>query len=175
MNGPNRPLDRTDRQILALLQEDARLANKELAARIGLAPSSCHTRVQRLVAEGVLAGFHAEVRRDALGIGLEALVQVRMARHRREDLDGLRRALRARPEVIEVFHLAGPVDLIVHVAVRDPDHLRELTLAGISERDEVDRVETALVFDGWRSSTWPDLIDDDSASGGPAQSPKISR
>lgn len=160
MTAPDRRLDRIDREILACLQEDARLANKELAARVGLAPSSCHTRVQRLVAEGVLTGFHAEVRRDALGIGLEALVQVRMSRHRRQDLDALRAALRQRPEVIEVFHLAGPVDLIVHVAVRDPDHLRELTLSGLSERDEVDRVETALVFDGWRSAALPDLLDE---------------
>ena len=161
MTAPDRALDRIDRQILACLQEDARLANKELAARVGLAPSSCHTRVQRLMAEGVLTGFHAEVRREALGIGLEAMVQVRMSRHRRQDLDALLGALRSRPEVIEVFHLAGPVDLIVHVAVRDPDHLRELTLAGLCEREEVDRVETALVFDGWRSATLPDLLDAD--------------
>ena len=75
------PLDRIDRAILAALQQNARLANKELSARVGLAESSCHERVKRLVQSGVLRGFHAEVDPRALGVGLQALVAVRLARH----------------------------------------------------------------------------------------------
>ena len=75
------PLDRIDHEILVALQKNARLSNKELAAEIGLAPSSCLARVNRLIREGVIRGFHAEVDPKALGIGIEALVFVRVVRH----------------------------------------------------------------------------------------------
>ncbi len=71
-------LDRIDFEILSLLQKNARLTNKELAAAIGLAPSSCHERLKRLRAESVLLGAHAEVDPSALGIGLEALLMIEL-------------------------------------------------------------------------------------------------
>ena len=64
------PLDRTDFEIIDALQNDARLSNKELAARIQLAPSSCLVRVRALANAGVLTGYHAEVSPAAMGIGL---------------------------------------------------------------------------------------------------------
>jgi DNA-binding Lrp family transcriptional regulator len=70
-------LDRTDLDILAHLQKDARLSNKELAAKIGLAPSSCLARVRRLERSGALHGYHAEVDARVYGVTLEALVAVR--------------------------------------------------------------------------------------------------
>ncbi|MCB9897761.1 MAG: Lrp/AsnC family transcriptional regulator [Planctomycetes bacterium] len=155
-----RPLDRIDRRILALLQNDARLSNKELAARIGLAPSSCHTRLQRLIAEGTLEGFAARVRPEALGIGIEAMVSVRLGRHARESLDAFREHVLGLREVVDVFHLAGSTDLLIHVVVRDTEHLRTLTLDELSSRPEVDRLETALVFARWTAPAMPDFVDD---------------
>jgi DNA-binding Lrp family transcriptional regulator len=76
-------LDRIDFALLAALQKDARLSNKELAARVALAPSSCLERVRRLREEGVLTGFRAQVDPRALGIAMQALVFVRLARHAR--------------------------------------------------------------------------------------------
>ena len=58
-----RPLDRTDRAIVALLQKDARTSNKEVAAAVGVAPSTALERTRRLEADGVLVGYHAEVAR----------------------------------------------------------------------------------------------------------------
>lgn len=79
----DQPLDRIDRAILAHLQKNARLSNKELAAKVGLAPSSCLARVQRLTKQGVIKGFHAFVDPQALGIGLQALVAVKLKQHSR--------------------------------------------------------------------------------------------
>jgi DNA-binding Lrp family transcriptional regulator len=72
-------LDRIDFAILAALQNDGRLTNKELAGRVGLAPSSCLERVRRLREAGTLRGSHAEVDPAVLGIGLQALLAVRTA------------------------------------------------------------------------------------------------
>ena len=79
-----RPLDRIDCTILEALQNDARLSNKELAARVGLAPSSCLERVRRLREDGILRSAHFVVDPHALGIGLQAMIAIRLHKHDRE-------------------------------------------------------------------------------------------
>lgn len=147
-------LDRTDHALVAALQQDARLSNKELAARVGLAPSSCLERVRRLVRTGVLAGFHADVDPRALGVALEAMVAVRLVRHGRGEYEAFRRHALSLPEARAVFHVAGATDFLVHVAVRDSDHLRELILAAFTARPEVAHVETSLIFEHARNTTF---------------------
>ena len=142
-----RELDRTDCEILAALQKNARLSNKELAAQLGVAQSTCLERVRRLAEDGVLRGFHARVDPGKVGIGLQAMIAVRLSRHSRDYLESFRTHALALPEVIALYHLGGTNDFLLHVAVRDSDHLRELALAAFTERPEVAHLETALVFE----------------------------
>ncbi len=148
-------LDRTDFEIVAALQKDARLGNKELAARIGLAPSSCFARVRALATAGVLTGYHAEVSPRAMGIGLQAFVAVRLTRTSRDAFRALQSHLLALPEVLAVFHVSGIYDLQVHVGVRDATHLRDLIVDQVATRKEVDRCETSLIFAHERKPTLP--------------------
>lgn len=149
-------LDRIDRKILALLQKNARLSNKELAARVGLAPSSCLARVHRLTKEGVLKGFHAFVAPDALGIGIQALIAVKLKQHSREKVRGFMRHLLARPEVVALYHVTGAMDFQVHVAVQSTDHLRDLAMDAFTIRPEVESIQTALLFETQWKDVWPD-------------------
>ena len=73
--------DRIDDAILRALQNNARISNKELAAEVGLAPSSCLERVRRLTDRGVVKGYQAKVDPVALGVGLQAFVAVQLAKH----------------------------------------------------------------------------------------------
>jgi DNA-binding Lrp family transcriptional regulator len=145
-------LDRIDSEIVRALSNDARLSNKELAARVKLAPSSCLERVRHLVHEGVLRGFHAEVNPLSLGIGLQALVAIRLRQHSRRLVEAFRRHVHPLPEVIAVYHVAGADDFLIHVAVRDVEHLRNLTLDAFTALEEVGHVETSLIFEHTR--TW---------------------
>ena len=140
-------LDRTDFAILAALQKDARLSNKELAAKVSLAPSSCLERVRRLRDGGVLTGFRALVDPGALGIAIQALVFVRLARHAREQVRAFRQHALALPETIGLYHVAGQHDFIVHVGIRDANHLRDLAMDAFTSRHEVARIETHLIFE----------------------------
>lgn len=140
-------LDRIDFEILKALQNNARLSNKELAAGVGLAPSSCLERVRRLTRAGVLRGFRADVDPRALGIGLQALVFVRLVRHSRKTVQTLRKHALGLPETVAVYHVAGQHDFLVHVAVRDADHLRDVGLDAFTTRPEVSRIETHLIFE----------------------------
>lgn len=148
-------MDRIDDAILAALQNDGRMSNKELAAAVGLAPSSCLERVRRLQSRGVITGFHAELEPAALAIGLQAFVFVRLARHVRDDVETFRDYVAALPEVVGVYHVAGVEDFVVHVAVRDANHLRNLTLDAFTTREEVARLNTALVYEHIGQMAWP--------------------
>lgn len=138
--------NRIDYEILEALQKDARLSNKELAAKVDLAPSSCLERVKKLRAGGALRGFHAAVDPEVLGIGLEALVAVRIRQHSRRLIDEFQEHALSLPETVTVYHVAGASDFLVHVAVRDAAHLRDLALDAFTTRDEVDHIETSLIF-----------------------------
>jgi DNA-binding Lrp family transcriptional regulator len=152
-----RPLDRTDRRIVALLQEDARRSNKELAALAGIAPSTCSERLQRLRDEGVFRGFHAEVEPRHLGIHLQAMIAIRLRRHAASEVDAFRDHALALDEVVAVSHVTGANDFLVHVVVRDADHLRELAVSGFTTMPEVAHIETSLIFEHRAKPTLPDL------------------
>jgi DNA-binding Lrp family transcriptional regulator len=142
-----RALDRIDFDILAALQNDGRLSNKELAASVGLAPSSCLERVRALRESGVLQGFRAEVDPPSVGIQLQAMIAIRLALHSREVFDHFREHVLAMPEVVSAWYVSGREDFLLFVAVRDTAHLRDLTLDRLSTRPEVAHLETALVFE----------------------------
>ena len=148
---PSRDLDRIDRALIAALQNNARTSNKELAASAGVAPSTSLERVRRMEADGVIRGYHAELDRPALGLALEALVSVSLRRHARPLVEAFQAHALALPEVVQVFHTTGASDFLVHVAVRDTEHLRALALAGFTERPEVARIETSLLFEHRRT------------------------
>ncbi len=118
-------LDRTDRAIVGLLQHNARLSNKEIAAQVGIAQSTCSERIRRLETTGVFRGFHADIDPTVVGVGLQAMIAVRLHRHETTQVARFRKYAEQLPEVVAFYHMAGTNDFLVHVVVRDSDHLRE--------------------------------------------------
>ena len=148
-------LDRTDIELLRLLRKNARLPNRTLAEKTGIAPSTALERVRRLRESGVLQGFHAEVLPAAIGIGLQVMVAVRMTRHSREFIDSFVIHMATRPEILAHYHVAGADDFLVHLVARDADHLRELTMSIFTEREEVAHIQTNLIFAFQRNTDLP--------------------
>jgi DNA-binding Lrp family transcriptional regulator len=154
------PFDRIDDAILSALQNNARMSNKELAVEVGLAPSSCLERVRRLQRRGVLRGYRAQVDPAALGIGLEAFVSVTLTQHSRTVVEAFREHVRGLRETVGVYHVAGQADFLVHVAVRDADHLRDLALDAFTTREEVSRLNTSLIYEHLRQPVLPNYAVD---------------
>lgn len=148
----SQPLDRTDFALLRHLQNDARASNKELAAAVGLAPSSCHERLKRLRESGVLRGAHADIDYARLGYDLEAILFVALAKHTREVVDDFLRDVVTIPEVRSAYLVTGRYDMVVHIVVRDMTHLKNLALDQFTNRPGVTAIETSLVFDAAHSS-----------------------
>ncbi|WP_279104476.1 Lrp/AsnC family transcriptional regulator [Gordonia paraffinivorans] len=139
-------LDDTDREILKLLQADARIPNSELAQRVGIAPSTCHGRMRRLVDLGVIRGFFADVDPAAVGRPLRAMVAVSLQADARGQIRRFVGEIAAYDEVIDVFFLAGADDYMLHVATADTEALRQF-VERLNSRPEVAGTTTSLVFE----------------------------
>src|SRR6185503_10354918 len=100
-------LDRQDRQILALLQENGRMTNLELSEKIGLSPTPCLRRVKRLEEEGVITGYAAIVDQKAYGLPLSVFVSVRLNQQNEEQIKEFEKAVAGWNEVTECHLMTG--------------------------------------------------------------------
>lgn len=140
-------LDRTDVELLRLLQNSVRMSNKELASAVGIAPSTCHERLKRLWSSGVVRGAHLDLDLDALGYVLEALFLIELAKHERQTIDALFETISQITEVRSAYLITGRYDLIVHVVARDMQELKNLAFDHFTCHPAVTRIETSIVYD----------------------------
>jgi len=112
-------MDRIDHKILALLQEDASLSIGDLAERVGLSPSPCWRRVQKLEADGVIRRRVALLDAEKLNVGVTVFVSVRTSRHDASWSEAFCKGVSEIPEVIEFYRMSGQVDYLLRVVVPD--------------------------------------------------------
>jgi Lrp/AsnC family leucine-responsive transcriptional regulator len=140
-------LDRYDRQILRVLQEEGRISNQELADRIGLSPSPCLRRVQAIEKSGLIIGYRALVDAKALGLSLMALIQISMDQHTPERFAHFEQQISAIPEVMECLLITGQAaDYQLKVVVRDMDAYQELLLNRITRISGVSGVHSSFIL-----------------------------
>lgn len=152
MRNENVRLDSVDTAILRVLQNDGRIANKDLAAAVGIAPSTCVDRLARLRRLDVITGYTAQVRPDAIGRPIQALLAARVQPHARPLVDPFVAHVVALPETLSLHHVAGADDFIVHVACGSTQDLQRLVLDEFTSRPEVARLQTHLIFSTWHGS-----------------------
>jgi DNA-binding Lrp family transcriptional regulator len=140
-------LDPVDRQILAALVRDARIANNALAAEVGIAPSTCLGRVRALRETGVIRGYHADIDPDAIGAPLQAMIAVRLRAGARDRMRLFTDRMKDRPEVRNIYFLAGADDFLLDVATSDSAALRAFVVDELSAHPEVALTETNLIFE----------------------------
>jgi len=136
-------LDETDREILRILQEDARTPFSEIARRIDMSSATVHDRVGRMEEAGVLEGYHAKVNPKAVGYGVSAFVGLRVEQGREED--ALER-LRSIAGVREIQLTTGEWDVMLRVVAEDTDSLRDLMFENIANMDGFSRSQTMIIL-----------------------------
>lgn len=141
------PLDETDLELLAILTREADITNKALAHRVDLAESTCAHRVRALRDRGIIRDTRIRLDEAAVGFPLQAIIKVRLANHTGPTVTALFDALASVPRVLQVFHVAGVDDFLVHVAVQDATALRDIVLEHITVHPVVRGTETQLVFE----------------------------
>lgn len=150
-------LDDIDQSILTILYKDADITNKELAAQIGIAPSTCLERVKRLKSSGVIKGAFIEVNFKTIGGNIEAIAAIKLQPYSKEIVNQFRDDLIKLPEIVSLYHMGGMYDYFVHMSVKDTEHLRNFVFDAITSRDEVTTVETSLVFEHSRNGVFPNF------------------
>jgi Lrp/AsnC family leucine-responsive transcriptional regulator len=140
-------LDRYDRHILEVLQEDGRISNQDLADRIGLSPSPCLRRVRTLEEAGLIAGYHALLDAKTLGLTLMALIHISMDRHTPARFANFEKKISELPEIMECLLITGQdADYQLKVVVRDMEAYQELLLNKITRIEGVSGVHSSFVM-----------------------------
>jgi DNA-binding Lrp family transcriptional regulator len=145
-------LDSTDRKILSLLHADARMTNSALAEELDIAASTCHGRVRRLVDSGVIRGFYADIDPAAVGLPLQAMISVSLQSNARGKIREFIQQIRQKPQVMDVYFLAGADDFILHVAARDTEDLRSFVVENLNADADVAGTQTSLIFEHLRGA-----------------------
>ena len=143
-------IDEVDLDIIRVLKNNARITNADLAAKVGIAQSTCIGRVRALIASGVISGFHADIDPAKVGLASQVLISVTLRAGARAHLNEFMEQMRNRPEVVQVFFLGGTEDFIVHLAVSDSTAVREFVLEYLSNNPTVASTRTNLVFDHFK-------------------------
>ncbi|WP_306253452.1 Lrp/AsnC family transcriptional regulator [Parvularcula sp. IMCC14364] len=110
-------LDQIDRKILHYLQENARITNADLAEKVGLSPTPCLRRLRRLESEDIIKGYHTEVNREALGIGVTVVIMIKLEREDEASLRSFEAEISERPEVVECYLVTGKFDYFLRVII----------------------------------------------------------
>ncbi|OBG26542.1 Lrp/AsnC family transcriptional regulator [Mycobacterium sp. 852002-51057_SCH5723018] len=145
-------LDEVDRKILATLHGDARITNNALAEAVGIAPSTCHGRVRRLVDLGVIRGFYTDIDPVAVGLPLQAMISVNLHSNARGKIRSFIQQIRAKRQVMDIYFLAGADDFILHVAARDTEDLRSFVVENLNADADVAGTQTSLIFEHLRGA-----------------------
>ncbi len=140
-------LDELDKAILRELQADARRTNKDIAAAVGVSPSTALERTRSLRERGVIRGAVLDLDLAAIGRGVQALIAVRIRPPSRRNIEGFRNWISQMPETVGVFVVSGSEDFLVHVAVKDNQDLYAFVIDRLTERPEIADVRTSVVYE----------------------------
>jgi Lrp/AsnC family leucine-responsive transcriptional regulator len=156
-------LDAIDRRILAILQDNGRLSNQEIADRVNLSPSPCLRRIRRLEESGVIRGYVALLEPGMLGLGLLAYVNVRLEKRGTAapcgtkppltHADLFREAVHAWPEVVACDAMTGDMDYLLRVHVEDMAHFSRFMQDELLHHPSVIDVKTSFSLERIKETT----------------------
>jgi Lrp/AsnC family leucine-responsive transcriptional regulator len=143
---PKAAIDAMDARIIAALQSDGRLSNTQLADIVGLSPSPCLRRVQRLEREGYIECYRAVLRRNRVGLGVTVFLGIRIEGHADERADALQDALIAMPEVLACHMVSGDLDYLLEVVVQDIEEYQAVLVNKLLEWRIIKEVRSIIAI-----------------------------
>lgn len=139
-------MDRYDRQILELLQDDGRISNKQLAERVNLSESACLRRVRALEDRGIIQRYVAMLSQDKVGVPGDVLVHIGLHREEQSELAAFEQAVRQIPEVMECYLMTGEFDYLLRVVVADMADFERIHKEELTRLPGVARVNSSVAI-----------------------------
>jgi Lrp/AsnC family leucine-responsive transcriptional regulator len=160
---PKITLDKTDRKILAILQQDGRLSNQDIADRVSLSPSPCLRRIKRLEDAGVIRQYVALLDPAQIGLGLLAYVNVRLEKHSEGGLASsphaaFAAAVESWPEVAACYAMTGEMDYLLRVHVEDMEHFSRFMMKTLLTHPAVADVKSSFALTRIKDTTALPLV-----------------
>lgn len=143
---PQIKLDSVDRNIIQIIQQEGRIANKELSERIGLTTTPTLERVRRLEREGIIEGYAAKVNKESVGRGFTAFVKVTLKVHQLNLLEEFTSAIQEIPEILACYHTTGDGDFLLQVVAKDTKDYEKLMRNKLTTLPDVERLYTSIVL-----------------------------
>ena len=145
-------MDKTDLNIIKLLQENSKLTNLELSKQIGLSPAPTLERVKKLEKSGMIKSYHAKISTKKLGLKVKAFVLVSLEFQKYHDLNHIVKEIEAIPEIVECYNITGASDLMLKIVARDMEAYEELIFKKLSMISEINRLQTMIVLSTFKDS-----------------------
>jgi len=145
-------LDSIDRQIIKILQENCKITNLELSKRVGLSPAPTLERVKKLEGNGVLASYHANVDRNAIGLSVQTYLLAEIAWHIDDALDNFLAKINEIDEVVECYIIIGEADALMKIVCKDIPSYENLLFKTLSKIEEIERLKTLMTLSQVKNS-----------------------
>jgi Lrp/AsnC family transcriptional regulator, leucine-responsive regulatory protein len=139
-------LDRVDHQILAALQQDGRISNRDLAEKVHLSESACLRRVRSLEEAGVIDRYAAIINQGRVGLPGNVFVSITLNRQEQADLAAFEEAVQSVPEVMECYLMTGQQDYLLRVVISDPADFERLHSQHLTRLPGVARVQSSFAL-----------------------------
>jgi len=146
-------LDSYERKILRALQEDASLSTARLSEIVGLSPSPCWRRVDRLEKEGYITRRVALIDRQKVGLNAQIFAQVKLNAHGRANLDEFAAAIRSFPEVLEAYVLMGVFDFMLRIVAADIDAYERFFFTKLSKLPGIQEINSTVALSEVKATT----------------------
>jgi DNA-binding Lrp family transcriptional regulator len=142
----NVSLDEIDMKLLAELQDNGRITNVDLAAKVGLTAPPCLRRMRTLEQDGVIKSYHATIDAGLMGYTITVFAMVSLKSQAEEDLRAFENHVRALPDVRECHMLNGEIDFILKIVAKDLQSFQELLTSKLTSAPNVNSVKTSLTI-----------------------------
>jgi Lrp/AsnC family transcriptional regulator, leucine-responsive regulatory protein len=146
-------IDPTDKRILAILQEDGRRKNTELADAINMTPAPCLRRVKELEQSGVIRKYVALVEPRLVGLNLTALIEVKLVSQTQPRLESFERAVSRLPNVLECFLVTGEWDYVLKVVASDLDEYQQFLVTKLTSSRDIQSLKSTIVMKSVKQTT----------------------
>ena len=151
------PLDKIDCRIVNILQQEGRIPIQDLAERVGLSATPCARRVRRMEEDGVIQRYAAVLDPAALGVRLDAFVNVRLRTSTRKAIEIFENAVKSMPEVLECYLVTGNHDYLLHLRVADVDDFRKFVRERLTNIASVGETVSSIALELIKHTTAMEL------------------
>lgn len=146
-------LDPLDRKLLALLQEDSKKTNKELAGKLNLSVTAVFERIRKLERSGVIDRYVALIKPEKVDRAFTAFCQIKLVQHTKSNVTRFESQVACLSEVLEVFHVSGEYDYILKVMVKDMEAYRHFMLNKLTALDHIGSTQSTFVISPVKNSS----------------------